>query len=85
MNKTAWASRGSSLPSDRIPSKAQAAQPAKAKGKQKDAGTPKSKEVVRLEKLRDDLRKATGKERDPEGGCFCQGLSVHTLYSPSMP
>ena len=85
MNKTAWASRGSSLPSDRIPSKAQAAQPAKAKGKQKDAGPPKSKEVLRLEKLRDDLRKATGKERDPKGGCFCQGLSIHTLHSPSMP
>ncbi|KAM5544347.1 hypothetical protein V8D89_002007 [Ganoderma adspersum] len=82
MSKTAWASRGSSLPSDRIPSKAQAAQPAKAKGKQKDARPPKSKEVLRLEKLRDDLRKATGKERDPKGGCFCQArmhpLSTHT-------
>ncbi|PIL25399.1 hypothetical protein GSI_13289 [Ganoderma sinense ZZ0214-1] len=83
MNKTAWASRGSSLPSDRIPSKAQAAQPAKAKGKQKDAGPPKSKDILRLEKLRDDLRKATGTERDPKGGCFCQAR-MHPL-SPYTP
>ncbi|KAI1785153.1 hypothetical protein LXA43DRAFT_1118165 [Ganoderma leucocontextum] len=80
MNKTAWATRGSSLPSDRIPSKAQAAQPAKAKGKQKDAGPPKSKEVSRLEKLHNDLCKATGKDRDPKGGCFCQAR-MHPLSS----
>ncbi|EJF60567.1 hypothetical protein DICSQDRAFT_155699 [Dichomitus squalens LYAD-421 SS1] len=80
MHKTAWTQKGSSLPSERIPSKKQAPQPTKAKGKQKDAGPPKSKEVVKLEKLRDDLRNATGKERDPKRGCFCQAR-LHPLSS----
>ena len=78
MHHTAWtvkSSKGSSLPSDRIPpkSKPQQLQSAKGKGKQTEMGTPKSKEVRTLEKLRDDLRNASGKEKDPKGGCFCQG------------
>ncbi|KAH9847591.1 hypothetical protein C2E23DRAFT_871700 [Lenzites betulinus] len=83
--RTAWTKKGSSLPSDRLPPKAQSqAAPAntKSKGKQKENAPPKSKEVRRLEKLRDDLRKASGHDKDPKGGCFCQarmhGLSSYT-------
>ena len=82
MSKTAWTKQRSTLPSDRIPPKKQNAQPTKAKGKQKDVGPPKSKDILKLEKLRDDLRKGTGKEKDPKGGCFCQGPSAcRTLRS----
>ncbi|KAI0666840.1 hypothetical protein C8Q78DRAFT_1072192 [Trametes maxima] len=87
MHHTAWTKKGSSLPSDRIPPKAQArtqAVPAKAKGKRKDEpAPPKSKDVRRLEKLRDDLRKASGHDKDPKGGCFCQAR-MHSLsaYTP---
>ncbi|KAI0351906.1 hypothetical protein OH77DRAFT_1429223 [Trametes cingulata] len=84
MNHTAWTKKGSSLPSDRIPPKVQSqAAPAKAKGKQKETGPPKSKEVRKLEKLRDDLRKASGRDKDPNGGCFCQAR-MHPL-SPYTP
>ncbi|KAH9889006.1 hypothetical protein C8Q73DRAFT_709253 [Cubamyces lactineus] len=86
MHHTAWTKKGSSLPSDRIPPKVQAqATPSKAKGKKKqnDSTPPKSKEVRALEKLRDDLRKASGQDKDPKGGCFCQA-SMHTL-SPYTP
>ncbi|KAI0644269.1 hypothetical protein C8Q79DRAFT_914225 [Trametes meyenii] len=86
MHHTAWTKKGSSLPSDRIPPKAHQAQagPAKAKGKRKDEpAPPKSKDVRRLEKLRDDLRKASGRDKDPKGGCFCQAR-MHPLsaYTP---
>lgn len=82
MHHTAWTKpKGGILPSDRIPPKTQppsqmskGTNKGKGKNKQKDAEMPKSKEVRGLEKLRDDLRKASGKERDPKGGCFCQGL-----------
>ncbi|EPT01294.1 hypothetical protein FOMPIDRAFT_1029993 [Fomitopsis schrenkii] len=74
---TAWTS-------DRIPS-SRPKQPAQSqgKGKQKAQEPPKSKEVRRLEHLRDGLRYATGRERDPKGGCFCQAR-MHTLstYTP---
>ena len=77
MHHTAWTKKAaSSLPSDRIPPRTQTPPQtkAKAKGKQKENNPPKSKEVRALEKLRDDLRKASGRERDPKGGCFCQGV-----------
>ncbi|KAI0766885.1 hypothetical protein BD413DRAFT_480500 [Trametes elegans] len=85
MHQTAWTKKGSSLPSDRIPPKVQS-QPTpaktKAKGKRKDSAPPKSKDVRKLEKLRDDLRNASGHDADPSGGCFCQarmhGLSIYT-------
>ncbi|KAI0817006.1 hypothetical protein BC628DRAFT_1333886 [Trametes gibbosa] len=82
---TAWTKKASSLPSDRIPPRvpSQAASAnAKSKGKQKENAPPKSKDVRKLEKLRDDLRKASGRDKDPKGGCFCQarmhGLSAYT-------
>ncbi|KAI0741751.1 hypothetical protein C8Q80DRAFT_1221675 [Daedaleopsis nitida] len=85
MHHTAWTKKGagSSLPSDRIPSKSQAPQSTKAKGRQKDASQPKSKAVRALERLRDDLRKASGREPDSKGGCFCQAR-MHSLstYTP---
>ncbi|KZT66119.1 hypothetical protein DAEQUDRAFT_675589 [Daedalea quercina L-15889] len=76
MHHTAWTS-------DRIPTAKpkQSAQP-QGKGKQKAKEPPRSKEVQRLEQLRDGIRYATGRERDPKGGCFCQArmhlLSSHT-------
>ncbi|KAI0628240.1 hypothetical protein C8Q77DRAFT_482371 [Trametes polyzona] len=86
MHHTAWTKKGSSLPSDRIPPKAQS-QPStassKAKGKQKESMPQKSKEVRKLEKQRDDLRNASGRDKDPKGGCFCQAR-MHELsqYTP---
>ncbi|EIW58826.1 uncharacterized protein TRAVEDRAFT_58921 [Trametes versicolor FP-101664 SS1] len=88
MNRTAWVKKGSSsLPSDRIPPKVQpqaAPSASKAKGKQKaETAPPKSKEVRKLEKQRDDLRKSSGLDKDPKGGCFCQAR-MHAL-SPFTP
>ncbi|CDO68185.1 hypothetical protein BN946_scf184938.g37 [Trametes cinnabarina] len=84
MHHTAWTKKGSSVPSDWIAPKSQPqAAPARPKGKQKDSTPPKSKEVRRLEKLRDDLRKSSGREKDPKGGCFCQAR-LHPL-SPYTP
>ena len=34
---------------------------------------PKSKELRKLESLAEGIRSASGKEKDPKGGCFCQG------------
>ncbi|KAI8974575.1 hypothetical protein BD414DRAFT_498096 [Trametes punicea] len=84
MHHTAWTKKTSSVPSDWIPPKAQAhAVSAKSKGKQKDNALPKSKEVRKLEKLRDDLRKASGRDKDPKGGCFCQArMHPLSLYNP---
>lgn len=80
MHHTAWIS-------DRIPS-SKSKQPAQTQGKdkQKAQEPPKSKEVRRLEHLRNGLRYATGRERDPKGGCFCQGTSAHSasLHPPSV-
>ncbi|OBZ65304.1 hypothetical protein A0H81_14742 [Grifola frondosa] len=78
MYRTAWAKNASSVPSDRIPPQTKG-----PKGKSKQKEPPRSKEVQRLEKLRDDIRGSTGRERDPRGGCFCQART-HTL-SPNTP
>ncbi|KAH9941486.1 hypothetical protein B0H21DRAFT_780137 [Amylocystis lapponica] len=52
------------------------------KGKAKQE-PPKSEQVRQLEKLRDDLRRSQGQDRDPKGGCFCQAR-LHDLsaYTP---
>lgn len=68
---TAWTS-------DRIPS-SRPKQQSQGKGKQKAQEPPKSKEVRRLEQIREGLRYATGRERDPKGGCFCQGMFIPVL------
>ncbi|OBZ65254.1 hypothetical protein A0H81_14753 [Grifola frondosa] len=78
MYRTARAKNASSVPSDRIPPQTKG-----PKGKSKQKEPPRSKEVQRLEKLRDDIRGSTGRERDPRGGCFCQART-HPL-SPNTP
>ena len=74
MRSTAWTS-------DRIAPKSQAAPTAKSKSKQQQKGggdaPAKSMEVRKLEKLRNDLQKASGRDKDPTGGCFCLGRSAH--------
>ncbi|KAI0915261.1 hypothetical protein AcV5_005427 [Taiwanofungus camphoratus] len=77
MYSTAW-TKGSSLPSDRIPPPKANTSSSKGKAKQKDP--PRSKKVRRLEDLRNNLRNSNGTERDPKGGCFCQAR-VHKLSS----
>lgn len=80
MYQTAWTKKGSSLPSDRIrPSYSQqspAKNQSKNKGKQPQNEPPKSGEVQRLEALADALRDSTGEDKDPKGGCFCQGAQI---------
>ncbi|CCM01666.1 uncharacterized protein FIBRA_03729 [Fibroporia radiculosa] len=80
MNHTAWTQNASSLPSDRIPPSRPKQNSVKEKRKPAAQEPLKSKEVRRLEFVRDSLRKGTGRERDPKGGCFCQAR-VHTLSS----
>lgn len=84
MHRTAWTKKGSSLPSDRIPP-AKRSSPApslsKAKGKQKDVQAPKSQEVRKLEDLRDGLKNVA--EKDPTGGCFCQGTRFYSFIAPT--
>ncbi|KAH9840321.1 uncharacterized protein C8Q71DRAFT_486314 [Rhodofomes roseus] len=77
MHHTAWTS-------DRIqPSKPKGSGQPQGKGKQKAQEAAKSKEVRRLEQLRDGLRHTTGRERDPKGGCFCQArMHVLSPYTP---
>lgn len=83
-HRTAWALNASSLPSDRIPPRKTTPKP-KVKGGNAPAssasngsgGIPKSKEVIKLEALKDSLQKLVSHgmvpEKDPKGGCFCQG------------
>lgn len=83
MHRTRWTSPGS-LTSDRIPARhfptstAPAKQQAKGKGQ---AGPPKSKTVLALENRLHNVEYASGKEKDPKGGCFClareHGLSTY--------
>ncbi|KAI6007985.1 hypothetical protein EDC04DRAFT_2582343 [Pisolithus marmoratus] len=76
-----WTSSGS-LTSDRIPARQPTTAPAKqqAKGKSR-AGPPKSKAVSALETRLHNVEYASGKEKDPRGGCFClareHGLSTY--------
>ncbi|GJE90406.1 zf-C2HC5 domain-containing protein [Phanerochaete sordida] len=93
--KTAWSKGGGSMPSDRIPSRTTTPKPKPAKGN-RSAGTstpgtpsaPKSKEVLRLETLRDGMQALVSSggvpQKDPRGGCFCQARShVISPYNPA--
>lgn len=83
MHRTRWTSPGY-LTSDRIPARhfptstTPAKQQAKGKGQ---AGPPKSKSVLALENRLHNVEYASGKEKDPKGGCFClareHGLSTY--------
>lgn len=79
MHRTPWSKQTSSLPSDRIPpaNRSSPVPRSRAGGKQKDTAPPKSKEVRKLEGLRDGLNNFKGK--DPEGGCFCQGTKCYFI------
>lgn len=72
MRKTAWSK--SSVPSDRIPPlrSTNTPPPNRSKGKAKESGPPKSKDVLKLETLLEGLRAGVG-SKDPSGVCFCQG------------
>ncbi|KAI5996776.1 hypothetical protein EDC04DRAFT_3075673 [Pisolithus marmoratus] len=76
-----WTSSGS-LTSDRIPARQPTTALVKqqAKGKSQ-AGPPKSKAVSALETRLHNVEYASGKEKDPKGGCFClareHGLSTY--------
>lgn len=67
MHRTPWTSSGS-LTSDRIPARPL---PAKQQAKGRGQGPPKSKAVLALETRLHNLEYASGKEKDPKGGCFC--------------
>ncbi|KAI0072056.1 hypothetical protein K474DRAFT_1568459, partial [Panus rudis PR-1116 ss-1] len=81
MHHTPWTKKSSHLPSDRLPPKPAQAGPG-GKGKAKQNERPKSKEVQKLEELRNGLKNNTN-GIDPSGGCFCLAR-VHTL-SPYTP
>ncbi|KAI6003432.1 hypothetical protein EDC04DRAFT_2908239 [Pisolithus marmoratus] len=76
-----WTSSGS-LTSDRIPARQPTTALVKqqAKGKSQP-GPPKSKVVSALETRLHNVEYASGKEKDPKGGCFClareHGLSTY--------
>ncbi|KAI6116872.1 hypothetical protein EV401DRAFT_1864365 [Pisolithus croceorrhizus] len=73
VHRTPWTSSGS-LTSDRIPARQVPASttPAKQQTKGKgQAGLPKGKAVLALENRLHNVEYASGKEKDPKGGCFC--------------
>ena len=83
--KTAWSKSAGSVPSDRLAprntppkQKAANAQRTAGSGRGSPASMPRSKEVLRLESLRDGLQALVSSGRkpgkDPKGGCFCQGV-----------
>lgn len=85
MNRTAWTNQKSHLTSDRLKPKPQpnnvASPKTKGKSKQQQSPSPsKSKEVRRIETLLNGIRKATGQEKDPKGGCFCLGKSDRGIH-----
>ncbi|EKM50316.1 uncharacterized protein PHACADRAFT_105524 [Phanerochaete carnosa HHB-10118-sp] len=92
--KTAWSKSGGSLPSDRIPSRTTTPKPKSTKASRSNtpgaASPPKSKEVLRLEILRDGLQAVVSRGgvlgTDPKGGCFCQARShvISTYNSACM-
>jgi hypothetical protein len=51
----------------------------KAKGKTQEPS--KSKAIRKLESLAEGVRKSSGREKDPKGGCFCQGKGSLTDMS----
>ncbi|TFK62601.1 hypothetical protein BDN72DRAFT_848487 [Pluteus cervinus] len=77
----------SSLPSDRLRPQSNSPKPTGKSGSQQKQTQaqqpPRSKEVERLDGIVNALKKLSGKENDPKGGCFCQARE-HTLstYRP---
>ncbi|KAG0705663.1 hypothetical protein DFH29DRAFT_799617 [Suillus ampliporus] len=74
MQRTAWSNAGGAVPSDRLrPAQRPQHVPQKQnKGKSKAQEPPKSKAIRNLQSLADGVRKSSGREKDPKGGCFCQ-------------
>ncbi|KIK95284.1 hypothetical protein PAXRUDRAFT_393342 [Paxillus rubicundulus Ve08.2h10] len=69
-----WSKLGS-LPSDHIRLQHPPAVPkqqSKGKGRAGSTDPPKSSAVRTLEAFVDSVRKSSGSEKDPKGGCFCQ-------------
>lgn len=82
---TAWSKAAGSVPSDRLrpAQRPQQAPPKQSKGKGKTQEPSKSKAIRKLESLAEGVRKSSGREKDPKGGCFCQARE-HDL-SPYAP
>lgn len=83
MHRTPWTSSGS-LTSDRIPARhlPTSTTPAKQQSKGKgQSGPPKSKAVLTLENRLHNVEYASGKEKDPKGGCFCLGTYAIAVLS----
>lgn len=74
MQRTAWSKAAGSVPSDRLrpAQRPQHAPQKQNKGKDKTPEPSKSKAVRKLESLAEGVRKSSGREKDPKGGCFCQ-------------
>lgn len=70
-----WANKSSALISDRLHSSSNSPSNSQSntQGKDRLKDLPKSKEIRKLEALAKGIRSASGKEKDPKGGCFCQG------------
>lgn len=86
-HQTAWTKKASSLPSDRIAPRNAPKKPKQSANRSPAGsdvggvvGVSKSKDVRRLETLRDGLQSLVSSGRtpgkDPKGGCFCQGMSI---------
>lgn len=74
MRRTAWSTAAGSVPSDRLrPAQRPHHVPQKQnQGKGKTQEPSKSKAIRKLESLAEGVRKSSGREKDPMGGCFCQ-------------
>lgn len=88
MRGTAWSKAAAgSVPSDRLrpaQQRTQQAPPKQNKGKGKIQEPLKSKAVRNLQSLAEGVRKSSGREKDPKGGCFCQGgiLALLIWFKP---
>ncbi|KAG1750151.1 hypothetical protein EDB19DRAFT_92842 [Suillus lakei] len=84
MQRTAWSKAAGPVPSDRLRSvqRLQHVPQKQNKTKGKVQEPSKSKAIRKLESLAEGVRKSSGREKDPKGGCFCQArehdLSVYT-------
>jgi len=82
---SAWSTAGS-LPSDRLrpAQRPQHPPPKQNKGKSKAQEPPSSKSVRKLQSLAEGVRKSSGREKDPKGGCFCQGEAARPFASEPL-
>src|SRR5882757_805444 len=93
MRRTAWSIAAGSVPSDRLrpAQRPQHAPQKQNKGKGKTQEPLKSQAVRKLQSLAEGIQKSSGRDKDPKGGCFCQGEALTlllwfiTLRTAEMP